>query len=145
MSKLADEFRDILTLYVKLTTDLTRIADVGKSEDDPQALIQSILDNRSCLTDIQQLNKRLMQLYGVWKKKVVNAGSSDDDEIVCVVDDVRRQMQELETLCGLGVRKVEDRRKHLASELATVGKGARYLKMIKPVQENYPKFIDSAC
>ena len=144
MNKLADEFRDVLDLYVKLTADLTRIADVGKSEEDPQALIQSILDNRSCLTEIQQLNKRLMKLYGVWKDKE-DAGLSDDGEIGGVVDDVRRQMQELEKLCGFGTQKVEDRRKHLSDELATVGKESRYLKLINPVQENHPKFIDSAC
>ena len=145
MYNLIDEFRDVLGLYVKLTADLARIADVGKSEEDPQALIQSILDNRSCLTEIQQLNKRLVRLYGAWKDKGANAGLSNDEEISFVVDDVRKQMQELEKLCGFGIRKVEDRRKHLSGELATVGKGARYLKMLKPVQENYPKFIDSAC
>ena len=147
MNKLSEEFRDVLGLYVKLTADLTRIADVGKSEDDPQALIQSILDNRSCLTEIQQLNKRLMQLYGAWKDKANPglSGMSVDDEVGGVVDDVRRQMQELEKLCGFGVREVEDRRKHLADELATVGKGFRYLELLKPAQENFPKFIDSDC
>ena len=146
VNKFADEFRDVLDLYVKLTADLNRIADVGKSDDDPQALIQSILDNRSCLTEIEQLNKRLMQLYGAWKE--AGADLSDADEmggIDSVIDNVRRQMQELEKLCGLGIRKIEDRRKQLSDELSTVGKGSRYLKMIKPVQENFPKFIDSAC
>ena len=145
MNKPADEFKDILNLYVKLTADLTRIADISKSEDDPQALIQSILDNRSCLMEIQQLNKRLMLLYEAWKNNGVSDCLSDDDEIGGIIDDVRKRLQELEKLCGVGVQKVEDRRKHLAGELATVGKGARYLKMINPVQENYPKFIDSAC
>ena len=145
MNKLVEEFRDVLGLYVKLTADLTRIADAGKSEEDPQALIQSILDNRSCLTEIQQLNKRLTQLYGDWKDQEASSDVADGDEIRGVVDDVREQMRQLEELCGFGVKKVEARRKQLSKELMNVGKGSRYLEMLKPVKENHPKFIDSAC
>ena len=145
MDNIAAEFRDVLNLYVRLTADLARIADAGSSEDDPQALIQSILDNRSCLTDIQQLNKRLTQLYGAWKDKEESVGLSAADEIHCVVDDVREQMLQLEKLCGFGMRKVEERRKQLTDELTKVGKGSRYLKLLNPAQENHPKFIDSAC
>jgi len=144
MTAFAEEFRDVLSLYVKLTADLARIADVGKSEEDPQALIQSILDNRSCLTEIQRLNKRLTQLYGVWKDKEKSFSLSAGDEVRGVVDDVREQMRQLEKLCSFGTHKVEERRKQLTDELANVGKGSRYLKMLKPVQENHPKFIDSA-
>jgi hypothetical protein len=144
MDKLAEEFRDVLGLYVRFTADLARIADAGNSEEAPQALIQSILDNRSCLTEIQQLNKRLERLYGVWKDKEANFSLPAGDEIRGVVNDVRAQMQQLEKLCSLGIQKIEARRKQLSDELANVGKGSRYLKMIRPVQENHPKFIDSA-
>jgi len=143
-NKLAEEFRDLLELYVKLTADLTRIADTGESEEDPQALIQSILDNHSCLTDIQQLNKRLIQLYDVWKGKEASAGLTDGDEVRVVVKDVREQVRQLEKLCSFGVQKVEARRKQLSTELMTLGKGSRYLEMLKPIKENYPKFIDSS-
>ena len=142
-NSLAEEFRDVLGLYVKLTADLTRIADTGKSEEDPQALVQSILDNRSCLTEIQQLNKRLTQLYGDWKDKEADSGFADGDEIRGVVDNVREQMKQLEELCGSGVKKVEARRKQLSSELTDLGKSSRYIETLKQ-KENYPKFIDSA-
>jgi len=143
MSKLAEEFHDVLGLYVKLTADLTRIAGVGESEDNPQAIIQSILDNRSCLTEIQQLNARLSQLYGAWKDEEANL--SDGDEIRGVVDGVREQMRQLEKLCGIGAGKIEKRRRQLAEELANAGKESSYVKMLNPIKENYPKFIDSAC
>lgn len=145
MDTLAKEFRDVLGLYVKLTLDLTRLADFGESEENPQAFIQSILDNRSCLTEIQQLNQRLTRLYGVWKDKETNSELSVVDDIRSVVDDVREQMRQLEKFCGIGIQKIEDRRKQLSKDLSTVGKGSRYLKMINPVQENHPKFIDSDC
>ena len=145
MNKLNEEFRDILGSYVKLTADLNRIADSGNSQNDPQALTQSILDNHSCLTEIQQLNKRMTELYGVWKDKEKNFELSAGDEIRGVVDDIREQMRQLEKLCGFETEKIEDRRKQLVDELEKVGKGSRYLKLLKPVRENYPQFIDSAC
>lgn len=145
MNKFAEEFRDLLSSYVRLTSDLTRIADAGQSDEDPQALIQSVLDNRSCFTEIQQLNERLTKLYGVWKDKEADFTPGSVDEVRNAVDDVRDQMRQLEELCKLGSQKVEARRKQLSGELTKVGKGSRYLKLLNPVQENYPKFIDSAC
>ena len=146
MSGLAEEFRDILDLYVKLFADLTRITDVGKSEEeDPQALIQSILGNQSCLTEIEQLNKRLVQLYGVWKDEEAYSDSTGDNEIRSVVADIQEQMRQLEKLCGINVREIEARRKQLSGNLTDVGKGFDYLKLLKPIRENHPKFIDSDC
>ena len=150
MNKLAEEFRELLALYVKLTTDLTSIAGSGvsgsaNSEEDSQTLVQSILENRNCLTEIQQLNERLKRLFGKWKETEANYSSSESDEIQGIVDDVGKQMRLLEKICDFGTQKVEERRKQLTEELANVGKGSRYLKMINPIQENHPKFIDSAC
>lgn len=144
MNKFTEEFRDLLSIYVRLTSDLTRITDADKSEDDPQAFIQSILDNCSCLTEIQQINKRLTTLYGAWKDKESDFSADVGDEVRSAVDDVRNQMKLLEDLCKLGSQKAEARRKQLDNELKNVGKGTSYLKLLKPVQENYPKFIDSA-
>ena len=145
MSEFAGEFRDILDTYIKLTADLARIADVGRSEEDSQALVQAILDNSGCLTEIQTLNKRLIYLYGVWKDREADSGLPIGDEIRGVVGDVRAQMRQIENLCTVKASKVEARRKQLTRELANVGKGSRYLKMINPIKENHPKFIDSAC
>ena len=147
MNKLAEEFREVLSLYVKLTTDLTNVSSSGSgnSDDDSQEFIQSILENRNCLTEIQQLNERLTLLYGKWKDTEANYTSSECNEIQGVVDDVGAQMRQLEKLCGLGTQKIEERRKQLTEELANLDKGSRYLKMINPIQENHPKFIDSAC
>ena len=145
MNNLTEEFRDLRNIYIKLTADLARIADVDKSGEDPHAFIRSILDNQNCLTEIQQLNNRMTKLYGVWKDKEKNDGNSADDEIRGLIDDVEEQMRQLENLCDSGVRKAEGWRKQLSDELANVGKESRYVKSLKPVQENHPKFIDSAC
>ena len=144
MTEFTEEFRDVLGLYAKLTADLTRIADVGESDDDPQALIKSIINNQDCLTEIQQLNERLTKLYGTWRDRETDFSLTVGNEIRGVVDDVRGQMQQLEKLCGVKSRRIEDWRKELSEELAKVGKGSKYAKMINPIQENYPKFIDSA-
>jgi len=146
MSSLAAEFQDILDLYARLKADLTRIDDAGKTEGDPQEFIQSILDHKSCLMEIRQLNERFTQLYGAWKDGEKNLSTSgNDDDIQTVVNNIEEQMRQIEKLCDIGIRKVEELRKQLSDELANIGKGSRYLKMISPVQENHPKFIDSAC
>jgi len=144
MNELAAEFRNLLNIYVRLSSDLSRISDAGQSDEDPQALIQSILDNRSCLTEIQQLNTRMTKLYSAWKNKEADVSLVAGDEIRSVVADVLLQLKQLEKTCNLGTQKVEARRKQLSEELANVGKGNRYLKLLSP-RENYPKFIDSAC
>ena len=144
MNELAAEFRNLLNIYVRLSSDLSRISDAGQSDDDPQALIQSILDNRSCLTEIQQLNTRMTKLYSAWKNKEADVNLVDGDEIRSVVADVLLQLKQLEKTCNLETRKVEARRKQLSEELTNVGKGTRYLKLLSP-RENYPKFIDSDC
>ena len=144
MNKLAEEFQDVLDLYAKLTVDLKRIADAGTFEEDLQPLVQSILDNRDCLDEIQQLNKRLTQLYGDWKDREAAFSPSEGDEIRGVVDGVREQVRQLGKLCDAETEKIETWRKQLSGELANVGKGFRYLETIKPIKENFPKFIDSA-
>ena len=146
MNNLAEEFRDLRDLYIKLTADFTRIADGGKSGDDQQIFIQSIIENQNCLTEIQQLNNRFAQLYGTWKDREKNNGSfAYEDEIRGVVDDIENQMRQIENLCESGITKAEVWRKQLSDELANVGKESRYVKSLKPVQENHPKFIDSTC
>jgi hypothetical protein len=145
MVSLTEEFRDLHNRYVKLAADLARIADTGKSGEDQQAFIQSILDNQSCLTGILELNDRLSHLYGAWKDKEKNISLSENNEIRAISGDIEKQMRDVGKLCELGVRKVEEWRKQLSDELTTVGKGSSYLKLLKPVQENHPKFIDSAC
>ena len=146
MNNLAEEFRDLRDLYIKLTADFSRIAAVGKSGEDQQPFIQSIIDNQNCLTEIQQLNNRFTKLYGVWKDKDKNNGNfTDEDEIRGFVDDIENQMRQIENLCESGITKAEAWRKQLSDELANVGKESSYVKSLKPVQENHPKFIDSTC
>jgi len=146
MSGFAEEFKDVLNLYIKLKADLTRIDAAGAQGGDSREFIQSILDHKSCLMEIRQLNERFTQLYNAWKDDAKNLSTSGDgDEVRAVVNNIEEQMREIEKLCDIGIRKVEELRKQLSDELANIGKGSRYLKMINPVQENHPKFIDSAC
>ena len=144
MNNFADEFRDILDLYVKYTADLIRIGDTDAQGEDSQEFIQSILDHKSCLMEIRQLNERFTQLYGAWKDEEKNLNPTAGDEVRTVVDNVEEQMRQIEKLCDIAIRKVVEIRKQLSDELANIGKGSRYLKMINPIQENHPKFIDSA-
>ena len=143
MNKLADEFEDVLQSYVKIASEFSRIVQVDDSED-PQVLIQSILDNRDLLTEIQQINKRMVSLYSIWEQSQHDLSESDSKKIRNIIETVREQAHQLEKICGLKAQRVETQRSRLAQELQNIGKSSRYLKMIKPTQQNFPKFIDSA-
>jgi len=143
MNDLATEFEDVLKSYVRIAADFSRIVQADDPQN-PQALIQSILDNRGRLDEIQQVNRRMLRLHGVWEQNRDGFDAADSEEIRGILDAVRAQAQELEKVFGQEARKVETRRNQLAEELRSLGKGARYLKLLKPVQQNYPKFIDSA-
>ncbi|MDR1726778.1 MAG: hypothetical protein LBT74_02415 [Acidobacteriota bacterium] len=142
VNELAAEFEDVLKGYVRVAADFSRIVQVD-DDGDPQALIQSILDNRGCLEEIQQINQRMVRLYDAWERSRADADAADRREIGGIVEAVRAQAQELEKICVIKAQKVEARRNQLAQELQDVGKGSRYLKLLKPAQQNYPKFIDS--
>ena len=143
MNELADEFENVFQSYARIASEFSRIVQVDDSEDS-QALIQSILDNRNCLTEIQLINKRMVSLYSIWEQSRYELGESDSEKIRNIIEAVRKQAQQLEKICDLKAQQVETQRNRLAQELQNIGKGSRYLKMIKPIQQNFPKFIDSA-
>ena len=143
MNELVNEFEDVFQSYARIAAEFSRIVQVDDSEDS-QALIQSILDNRNCLTEIQLINKRMVSLYSIWEQHRYELGESDSEKIRNIIEAVRKQAQQLEKICDFKAQQVETQRNRLAQELQNIGKGSRYLKMINPIQQNFPKFIDSA-
>lgn len=143
MHTLAAEFQDVLRLYVKLAEDLAGIVDVDEAKD-PQALVKSILNNRECLTQIQAVNARILRLYGIWEKGQGSYDPATCEEIRGYAQAAKAHALRLQDMCGIQAQRVQLRRDQLAKQIQEIGNGARYLKMLNPVQTNYPKFIDSA-
>jgi archaellum component FlaC len=139
---LAAEFRDVFTLYIKLGEELTKIMDVGNSED-PQVLADAILKNRECLDRIEQMNSRVLRLSSDWQQHRNNLDQESEKEVRDLSDATRAQVRRLQELCSMHVQKLQNTRDKLQKDLAEIGKGAQYLKSTTPTKNNYPKFIDS--
>jgi hypothetical protein len=142
MTNLADEFRDVFSLYIKLGIELTRIMDVGDSKD-PQVLIKSILQNRDCLERITQMNSRVVQLSDTWVKCRNHLDPKSRSEVHDLVASAKAQAVRLQELCSVQTEQLRRVRDDLGKNLAEIGKGSQFLKSIKPVRNNYPKFVDS--
>jgi hypothetical protein len=142
MNNLADEFRDVFNLYIKLGEELTGIMDVDDSKD-AQVLIKSILQNRDCLERITQMNSRVMQLSDNWAKCRNHLDPESRSEACDLAAAAKAQAVRLQELCRVQTEKLQRVRDDLGKNLAEIGKGSQFLKSIKPVKNNYPKFVDS--
>ena len=142
MTNLADEFRDVFSLYIRLGKELTRIMDVGDSKD-PQVLVNSILQNRDCLERITQMNSRVVQLSENWAKCRNHLDPESRSEAHNLAAAAKAQAARLQELCSVNTEKLRRVRDDLGKNLAEIGKGSQFLKSIKPVRNNYPKFVDS--
>jgi hypothetical protein len=144
MNPSASDFRDTFQNYIKLSEDLSKIIDKDCSKD-PQALVQSILQNRDSLDRIVQMNGRVVKLTNEWRKRCVHFAPQIQNEIRDLIVGAQAQAIRLQTLCSLKSQLIQETREGLGKELEELRKGARYLKSLKPGQHNYPKFIDSSC
>ena len=142
MNTLAAEFQEVFHLYLKLGEELTKILNAGDSKD-PQVLAKSILQNCDCLARIEQMNSRVIQLSGEWQKCRGILDAKSRNEIQNVADAAKAQAVRLREGCSIHVQKLQIARDKLGKDLAELGRGTRFLKSIKHIKNNYPKFIDS--
>jgi uncharacterized coiled-coil DUF342 family protein len=142
MSALAEEFQDVFQLYLKLSEELTKIIDADDSKD-PLELVDSILKNRDCLNRIENMNFRVLRLSEDWEKYRSRLGPESPDEVRDLAGSAKAQAIKLRELCNLYEQKIRAIRDKLGENLEEVGKGSQYLKSVKPIKYNYPKFIDS--
>ena len=142
MSTLTAELKDVFELYLKLGEKFTKIVDAGDSKD-PQALAQSILQNREYLSRIEAMNSRVLRLSEDWENCRANLDPESRDRIRTLAEAARAQAIRLQELCSIQAQKLQAARDKLGKNLEEIGKGAQYLKSVKPIKNNYPKFIDS--
>ena len=142
MKNLASEFRAVSYIYLHLEQELAKM--IGSAvPQDPPALVRSTLQSHDCLDRIGQIHLRVLELSAKWKKCRSNLDPESREEIGRLAEAVRAQAIRLSELCGAQSKRLEQVREELGKDLAELGKGARYLKSIKPAKNNYPKFIDS--
>ncbi len=142
MSSLITEFQEVFQLYLRLGEKLAKILNIGDSQN-PQALAESILQNRDCLVRIEQMNLQILQLSSDWEKCRETLDSESRGEICKLAEAAKSQAIRLKELCNIHSEKLKIARDKLGKDLSEIGKGVQYLKTIKPVKNNYPKFVDS--
>jgi hypothetical protein len=142
MTIFISEFQDVFQGYLTLADDLTKIMDVDDSQD-PHILVQSILQNCDCLNRIDQMNLRVLKLTDDWEKHCADSDQCSREEASKLIEAAKAQAVRLQILCTIKSQKLQSLRDVLGKNLEELGKGAQYLKSLKPAKNNYPKFIDS--
>jgi hypothetical protein len=142
MNVLATEYQDVFSLYLRLSQDLTEIMDENNSQN-PQQLIESILRNRDSLSRIEQMNSRIVQLSDAFAQCRAELDLKSQEEIQNLAQAAKAQAIRLKELCSIHAQKIQATRDKLGRRISGIGKGSQFLNSIKPIKNNYPKFIDS--
>jgi hypothetical protein len=142
MSAIAAEYQEVFQLYLRLGKELTKIMGIDDAKN-PQFFVESILANRDYMTRIEQLNSRVLQLSEDWERYRTSVDLEAEDQIRELAAAARAQAVRLKELCSIHAQKLQIIRDKLEKDLAEIGKGTEYLKSVKPIKNNYPKFIDS--
>ncbi len=136
------ELRYLSELYHSLQAEFTGLA--GKSQaGNVAALIDTTLRNRELLGRIEQMNARIAQLSSEWDIFSGHLDPSTRKEILDLAESVRHHGTQLLLLCNALLEHLEARRGTLERQLDQLRQGSRYLQSVKPLRNNYPKFVDS--
>lgn len=136
------EFLNLIALYRELEEEVAGIAAVDESAD-PQAPVRAVLQHAVCFARIAELSSRVERISENWKNCRALLDEKTRGETEQLADAARCRAERLLQLCNLQSEKIRRTYNRLEKNLAEIGKGAQYLKVLRPPQSNYPKFIDS--
>jgi hypothetical protein len=142
MANLNSDLKHLNELYFKLEDELNSVKNIAVKNDNA-ALTESVLRNRACLAQIEQLNSQAIQL----SKQFEQSGSQLDPdrrkEAQNLISSLRERALRLSQTCGIIIQRLEAAKADIEKEFSKMQKGINYLNSIKPVKNNYPKFVDS--
>ncbi len=142
MRSFQSELQYLSELYHALRLDLTNLIGNPKS-DNATSVVAATLHNRELLGRIEQMNTRVAQLAHEWDILSDRLDPTIRKEIVALAERARNEGAQLLFLCTSLLGELEGRRGNLKMQLAEVCKGSRFLQSVKPLKNNYPKFVDS--
>jgi hypothetical protein len=141
---LAAEFEEAILTYKRLGKDLSQILCMPESQN-CRTLIHSILNNKRCLSEIEMMNSRIAQLSKKWIICREKLDRQTREEISKLVEATKMEAMKLNQLCNLAIEKITKAKVEMKEGIKEAGKGAQFLQSVKPIKNNYPKFIDSHC
>jgi hypothetical protein len=142
MQNFAAEFRKLSFFYAKLAEDLTGILNTGEPKDS-RAIVNSTLQNRKCLEQIPQMTLRIAELSDEWTRYRTQLDPVTRHEAEEMASAAKAQAGRLQELCRIHTCKLQAIHDDIKNSLVEISRGARFAKVLKPIQHNYPKFIDS--
>ena len=136
------DLRKLAQFYSDLQKDLSDVLNEGDSGNE-RSLTESILENKSRISQIERMHAHILQLSDNLKKsyKELNAGTRAEAEAAAA--EARSHAVYIRELCTQASEKIEKTKAGIQKELEGIAKGKQYLKSAAPVKNNYPKFIDS--
>ena len=144
MKNFAAEFRALSSFYTKLAEDLNKILNTEDSKDS-RALVKCTLQNRELLEQIPKMTARIAELSNQWTQSRAKLDPATRNEAYQTIADAKSQAIRLQELCRIHTQKLQAIHDEIRTNLVELAKGARFAKVLKPIQHNYPKFIDSSC
>ena len=142
MKNFAAEFCDLSAFYTKLAEDLAKTLDADDAQDS-RVLVESTLRHRELLDRVPTMSPSISELTKDWSLCRAELDPAARREAEEKAADAKSQAVRLQELCRIHILKLQAIHDEIRRNLAELAKGARFAKVLKPVQQNYPKFIDS--
>ncbi len=136
------ELQNLSALYSHLSQELSGQAKDNKPAS-PSAIAHRILRNKDLFDRLERMNSRLAELAAEWEKLNPHLDDAARRKTRHLAAKVREQAVNLRALSESRSKEIESLRSRLESELAAISRGTKYLESVKPLKNNFPKFIDS--
>jgi hypothetical protein len=144
MNNSLSEFQDLISFYREAAATLTNKLSVIDASD-AGALAEFVLKNRDCLARIDEMSDRVSRLCDSWKDIELQLDQESRNQTQAAMAAAKAEAIKLNDVCRMHSQILEAVRNRLGEQLECIGKRNLHLKSIKPVQHNFPKFIDSRC
>ncbi len=141
MATVAD-FEELYKTYATLAETLAKAFET--TGDEAQRPAEAVLAERECLSKIEQMNGRVLQLSAEWEKYGPLEDPANRERARHFIAAAKAVALRLKRICDAHAEKVTSVRARILNDLTNIGKGSRLLHSLRPVKTNYPKFIDSS-
>jgi hypothetical protein len=91
------------------------------------------------------MTARIAELSNQWTQSRAKLDPATRNEAYQTIADAKSQAIRLQELCRIHTQKLQAIHDEIRNNLVELAKGACLAKVLKPIQHNYPKFIDSSC
>jgi hypothetical protein len=144
MTDFAAEFRDITSIYENLEAALSGILNADISNEG-QSFLEATIQHRGDLEQLMLMDLRIQRLIQDWPQHRMRLDPDARQEVEAMISAAKIRAIRLQEICRTYTKRLQSIHDGIRDNLLEVSKGARFARSLKPLQQNYPKFIDSRC